>query len=262
MKGYTIMKYTFKTLRNIFVAILPVAILSVAGCSKSAEKHYHPYDDEYAGEDYAFFGGAGSTEEMLFVNTLGYIGENFAPSITYEIFTNCEDWKLVPDYSLCFKPEKSWVNMWPAEGKGDGRFKLSFDANVDQGDTRIVNINIVNGKGEVIKTIHVEQDQAQTTLLDVPAFLTTLNFDAETEKISSVPVNANVDWNAEVVDAIENDWIEISGKTKAKFEVSVKPNYSTEGRVGYITVYQVTNGNNSQTITIRQAGLPVPEPEE
>lgn len=240
------------------VLVASAAVVLTTGC-----KEEQPYvANGIDGPIYCEFGGTGSTEERLIVSTQGYIGDNYAISVSYDMYTNAPDWEIVPDYSECYDSEYDWVTASPTHGSHDGRFTLKFQANQRQGDTRCANVNIVSG-GQIIKTIRVEQEKAQTTQLYIQPFLQTLNFKADDEVIKTIPLDANVAWSARVNDD-ENgdpvDWIVISGVTKGKFDVSVLPNSGAD-REGSITVYQNTNGNNNIIVTIKQAGVGVADAE-
>lgn len=243
---------------KLFAVVAVVACLVfVSSCEKKndfdkSKYPYNAYDNENPGEEYLFFGQNNCTDESLTATLQGYIGSNYATSVTYDMYTNAKDWQIIPDYSECFDPDRQWVQVWPYEGTGDGRFTLKLDVNVSQGDTRYANVNIVSG-GKVWKTIRVAQDAAAATTLDVVSFMQTIQFSSDDESVKTIPVNANVAWEAEIVDEIENDWIHLTNKTKSKFEVNVDPNLTGESRTGYITIYQLSNGNNNLTITVKQA---------
>ena len=252
------MKRTFKYVKMLTVLVASAAVVLTTGC-----KEEQPYvANGIDGPIYCEFGGTGSTEERLIVSTQGCIGDNYAISVSYDMYTNAPDWEIVPDYSECYDSEYDWVTASPSIGSHDGRFTLKFQANQRQGDTRCANVNIVSG-GQIIKTIRVEQEKAQTTQLYIQPFLQTLNFKADDEVIKTIPLDANVAWSARVNDD-ENgdpvDWIVISGVTKGKFDVSVLPNSGAD-REGSITVYQNTNGNNNIIVTIKQAGVGVADAE-
>lgn len=252
------MKRTFKYVKMLTVLVASAAVVLTTGC-----KEEQPYvANGIDGPIYCEFGGTGSTEERLIVSTDSYIGENYALSITYDMYTNAEAWEIITDYSECYDPDYKWVTASPTHGSHDGRFTLEFQPNQRQGDTRYANVNIVSG-GQIIKTIRVEQDKAQTTQLYIQPFLQTLNFKADDEASKTIPLDANVAWSARVNDD-ENgdpvDWIVISGVTKGKFDVSVLPNSGAD-REGSITVYQNTNGNNNIIVTIKQAGVGVADAE-
>lgn len=252
------MKRTFKYVKMLTVLVASAAVVLTTGC-----KEEQPYvANGIDGPIYCEFGGTGSTEERLIVSTQGYIGDNYAISVSYDMYTNAPDWEIVPDYSECYDSEYDWVIASPSIGSHDGRFTLKFQVNQNQGDTRCANVNIVSG-GQIIKTIRVEQEKAQNTQLYIQPFLQTLNFKADDEVFKTIPLDANVAWSARVNDD-ENgdpvDWIVISGFTKGKFDVSVLPNSGAD-REGSITVYQNTNGNNNIIVTIKQAGVGVADAE-
>lgn len=110
----------------------------------------------YKNNKYVIFGNAGCTDELLLVDSHGYIGSYYSSCVTYEMYTNAESWKIVPDYSQCADPNIDWINIWPSSGHGDGRFSITVSANVDQGDARSANINIISND-KILKTIRVEQ---------------------------------------------------------------------------------------------------------
>lgn len=244
------MKKTFK-----YLMTLALCAVAFAGCKEET-----PYVCEGAdGEIYVKFGGTGTTDTRLLVSTDGYIGESYAVSVTYDMYTNADEWQIVADYSECYDPEHEWIESWPSSGNHDGRFTINFLANSKQGDTRYAKINIVS-HGEIIQTIEVEQDKSPNTQLYIQPFLQLQNFKATDDEnvVKTIPLDANVAWTARVDDDANGDpvdWIKIpeEGVTKAKFNVCVTPNNTGAERTGTITVYQNTNGNNNIVVTIKQA---------
>ena len=250
------MKKTFK-----YLMTLALCVVAFAGCKEET-----PYIcDGDSAEVYVKFGGTGTTDTRLLVTTDGYIGETYAVSVTYDMYTNADEWQIVPDYSECYDPEYKWITSWPSEGNYDGRFTLNFAANSKQGDTRFAKVNIVS-HGKVIQTIEIEQDKAPNTQFYIQPFLQVQNFtvtgkfeDGDNkgkEIVKTIPIDSNVAWTARIDDDAFGDpveWIKISGVTKAKFDISVEPNTTGEERQGTITVYQNTNGNNNIVVTVKQA---------
>ena len=250
------MKKTFK-----YLMTLALCVVAFAGCKEET-----PYLCEGdSAEVYVKFGGTGTTDTRLLVTTDGYIGETYAVSVTYDMYTNADEWQIVPDYSECYDPEYKWITSWPSEGNYDGRFTLNFAANSKQGDTRFAKVNIVS-HGKVIQTIEIEQDKAPNTQFYIQPFLQVQNFtvtgkfeDGDNkgkEIVKTIPIDSNVAWTARIDDDAFGDpveWIKISGVTKAKFDISVEPNTTGEERQGTITVYQNTNGNNNIVVTVKQA---------
>ena len=258
------MKKTFK-----YLMALALCAATFVGCKEET-----PYVCEGAGgEIYAIFAGTHSTDTRLLVTTDGYIGESYAVSVTYDMYTNADEWQIVPDYSECYDPEYKWISSWPSEGNYDGRFTLNFAANSRQGDTRYAKVNIVS-HGKVIKTIEVEQDKAQNTQLYIQPFLQVQSFSASgvyedgasvgQKVVKTIPLDTNVAWSARIDDDEFGDpveWIKITGVTKSKFDISVEPNLTGEARQGTITVYQNSNGNNNIVVTVKQAAEVQEEPE-
>lgn len=252
----TDMKKTFK-----YLMALALCAAAFVGCKEET-----PYVCEGAGgEIYVKFGGTGTTTTRLLVTTDGYIGETYAVSVTYDMYTNADEWQIVPDYSECYDPDYKWIESWPSEGNYDGRFTLNFQANSKQGDTRFAKVNVVS-HGQIIQTIEVEQEKAPITQFYIQPFLQVQNFTAsgvfeEGESagkavVKTIPLDSNVAWSARVDDDANGDpvdWIKVSGVTKAKFDISVEPNTTGEERQGTITVYQNTNGNNNIVVSVRQA---------
>ena len=246
-----------------YFAILALSVIAFASCKKET-----PYICEgNSSEIYVKFGGTGTTDTRLLVTTDGYIGETYAVSVTYDMYTNADEWQIVPDYSECYDPEYNWISSWPSEGNYDGRFTVNFQANSRQGDTRFAKINIVS-HGQVIQTIEVEQDKAPNTQFYIQPFLQVQSFTASgkyedgdnagKELVKTIPLDSNVAWSARVDDDANGDpveWIKVSGVTKAKFDISVEPNTTGEERQGTITVYQNTNGNNNIVVTVKQAAM-------
>lgn len=252
------MKYTVKYLKSAAYLLAFASMICITGC-KDDDDIYHPYDDVYSG-DYAIFAGSNSTEESLEVDTNGMIGESFANSMTYDMYTNAGDWKIEYDFSRCFnpKPEISWIEAWPNEGNGDGRFTIKFYANTDQGDTRYANINIVSG-GKIIKTIAVKQAGATSVRLGLAAtFMSILNLEANDTADKTVPLSVNVFWDAyvEYADEYSADWVHLKEITNVQnLQFNIDQNYTTETRTATIVIYQITDPNNTTTITINQKGV-------
>ena len=246
-----------------YFAILALSVIAFASCKKET-----PYICEgNSSEIYVKFGGTGTTDTRLLVTTDGYIGETYAVSVTYDMYTNADEWQIVPDYSECYDPEYKWISSWPSEGNYDGRFTLNFQANSRQGDTRYAKVNIVS-HGQVIQTIDIEQDKAPNTQFYIQPFLQVQSFTASgkyedgdnagKELVKTIPLDSNVAWSARIDDDANGDpveWIKVSGVTKAKFDISVEPNTTGEERQGTITVYQNTNGNNNIVVTVKQAAM-------
>jgi hypothetical protein len=258
LKSETDMKKSLK-----YFVILALSVIAFASCKKET-----PYICEgNSSEIYVKFGGTGTTDTRLLVTTDGYIGETYAVSVTYDMYTNADEWQIVPDYSECYDPEYKWISSWPSEGNYDGRFTVNFQANSRQGDTRFAKINIVS-HGQIIQTIEVEQDKAPNTQFYIQPFLQVQSFTASgkyedgdnagKELVKTIPLDSNVAWSARVDDDANGDpveWIKVSGVTKAKFDISVEPNTTGEERQGTITVYQNTNGNNNIVVTVKQAAM-------
>ena len=250
------MKKTFK-----YLMTLALCVVAFAGCKEEA-----PYICEGdSAEVYVKFGGTGTTDTRLLVTTDGYIGETYAVSVTYDMYTNADEWQIVPDYSECYDPDYKWITSWPSEGNYDGRFTLNFAANSKQGDTRYAKVNIVS-HGQIIQTIEIEQDKAPNTQFYIQPFLQVQSFTASglyaygtnagKPVIKTVPLDSNVAWSARIDDDANGDpveWIKVTGVTKAKFDISVEPNTTGEERQGTITVYQNTNGNNNIVVTVKQS---------
>lgn len=250
------MKKTFK-----YLMALALCATAFVGCKEEA-----PYVCEgLEGDIYVKFGGTGTTDTRLLVTTDGYIGETYAVSVTYDMYTNADEWQIVPDYSECYDPEHKWIESWPSEGNYDGRFTLNFQANSKQGDTRFAKVNIVS-HGQIIQTINIEQDKAPITQFYIQPFLQKQTFTASgvyedgvnagKAVVKTIPLDSNVAWSARVDDDANGDpvdWIVVSGVTKAKFDISVAPNTTGAERKGTITVYQNTNGNNNIVVTVEQA---------
>jgi lipoprotein len=240
------MKQTLRYARIFTAAVASVAVLGFTGC-KDDDDHYITYGD---GEQYVIFGDSGCTDELLIVNTSGYIGTALAGSVTYDMYTNVDSWQIVPDYSQCVDPNLSWITSWPSEGNHDGRFRIEIGANVSQGETRYADINIVS-KGQIVKTIKVEQNAAAQVLLEVTSFLRNVTFFANDTKVQTIPVNANVFWEIMIPDDAE-EWITVSDVTKSKFDVSVKPNTTGADRSAQLQIFQISNPNNVQRVMITQ----------
>ena len=246
-----------------YFAILALSVIAFASCKEAT-----PYICEgNNSEIYVKFGGTGTTDTRLLVTTDGYIGETYAVSVTYDMYTNADEWQIVPDYSECYDSEYEWISSWPSEGNYDGRFTLNFQANSRQGDTRFAKVNVVS-HGKVIQTIDIEQDKAPITQFYIQPFLQVQSFTASGNYedgenagkplVKTVPLDSNVAWSARVDDDANGDpveWIKVSGVTKAKFDITVDPNTSVEERQGTITVYQNTNGNNNIVVTVKQAAM-------
>ena len=252
------MKKMFK-----YITVVAISVLTFLGCNQ--EDHYVLYGN--GGETYVVFSKQATTAEYLTVNTAGtQIGEKRVASVTYDMYTNAEKWEIVPDYSECFDPSKKWVHSWPSEGNGDGRFTLTFDENVYQGDTRFSNVNIVSN-GKIIKTIRVAQDPMAT---DTPIYIfrSVLNFGADETSMKAVPVSASVSWS--LTDPVDSegdpaDWVIIKNVTKGKFDIQCAPNHTGFERQATLLVYQNSDGNTNITITVTQSAEsfeePTPEPE-
>lgn len=241
------MKQTLRYAKFFTAVLASAAVLGFTGC-KDDDDHYVALGDK--GPKYVIFGEKGCVDELLLVDTRGYIGSSYAGSVTYEMYTNVDSWQIVPDYSQCVYTDRPWINSWPSEGNHDGRFVISINANVDQGETRYADINIMS-KGKVVKTIKVEQNAAAQVILDVTAFLRNVTFYANDTKVQTVPVNANVFWDIMIPDDAE-DWVSVANVTKSKFDVSVKPNNTGADRSAILQIFQVSNPNNVQRVTITQ----------
>lgn len=255
------MKYTVKYLKSAAYLLALASMISVTGC-KDDDNIYHPYDDVYSG-DYAIFAGSGSTAEELVLDTNGMISELYANSISYDMFTNAGDWYIDYDYSACFNfdpndSSKRWISAWPSEGNGDGRFTLKFSSNTLQGDTRHAKVNIISN-GKILKTISVAQAGATTVRLNlVAAFMSVLTREYDYTEVISVPLDANVAWDAYVEYNDENDsnWIHLAEEQaplNLRFNLDV--NHSTSTRSATIVIYQISDSYNTVNITVNQHGI-------
>lgn len=251
------MKHTVKYLKSAAYLLALVSMVGFVGCNEK-ESIYHPYDEDYSGE-YVFFGGNGSTAELLELDTNGSIRDVFSNQISYEMYTNTGDWRLEFDFSQCFNPNPtlSWIEAWPREGNGDGRFTLKFLANTDQGDTRYANVNVVSGD-KVIKTIAIKQAGAASVRLNLAAtFNSVINLAAEAAQ-KTLALNVNVFWDAyvEYDDEFGPDWLHLNEITNYQnLQFSADPNYTTETRMATIVIYQISDPNNTLTVTVNQRGL-------
>lgn len=259
------MKKTFK-----YLMALTLCAVTLVAC-----KEEKPYVANGAdGEIYVEFGGTGTTDTRLLVTTDGALSTTYAMTVVFDMYTNADEWQIVPDYSECYDPSYKWISSWPSEGNYDGRFEIEFQANTRQGDTRYAKINIVS-HGKVIKTIEVEQEKANITQFYIQPFLQIQNFTASGKfesgdnegqtVVKTIPIDTNVAWSARIDDDEFGDpveWIKVSGVTKAKFDVTVEPNDTGAERQGTITVYQNTNGNNNIVVTVKQAAVKQEEPEQ
>ncbi|MBQ7856467.1 MAG: BACON domain-containing protein [Alistipes sp.] len=256
------MKKTFKYVKVLSVAVMAFATLTLTGCKEDSQ--YITYGD--SDEIYVTFAGTGSTETELFVTENGYIGANYATSLTYDMYTNAEEWEIVPDYSDCFEPRHNWVKIWPSKGNYDGRFTISFVQNVVQGDTRNVKINVVS-KGQIIKTITAAQDGFTLSFFIQP-FLTIQNFDWNPTKAKSVSVTSNVKWNVRVNDGEDGlpvEWVHVAipSDSNSNFNITCDPNTTGFDREATLTVYQESDVNNYKIVTVKQAAESFEEvPEE
>ncbi len=251
------MKKTFKYVKVLSVAVMAFATLALTGCKK--ESQYITYGD--ADQIYVTFAGTGATETELFVTQEGFIGKNYATTYTYDMYTNASEWEIVPDYSECFEPRHNWVTIWPSSGNYDGRFKISFTQNVVQGDTRVVNLNIVS-KGQIIKTIRAEQKGFDLTFFIQP-FLTIQNFDWNPTKAKSVSVTANVKWNVRVNDDEDGfpvEWVRANITGSFAFDIYCDPNTTGFDREATLTVYQESDVNNYKIVTVKQKAEAFEEP--
>ena len=253
------MKKTMKYLKSAMLfASLAVVAGCVTGCSDD-KTYYSPFRDEIKG-NYAIFRGT-NTSESLEVDTKGMIGESFTNTITYEFFTTYKDWYLQFDTSTCFMPNEEWIHAWPGEGSGDGRFTLTFDSNTVEGDVRHADINIVTKKGhKIIKTIKVAQAGSTTVRLNlVASFQSILNMEASDTAERSIAINANVFWDKEVryADEFTTPWVHVveGDNNPYALRFNLDENFSTETRTATIVIYQVSNPDNTTTITINQKGV-------
>lgn len=259
------MKNKFRYLKSATM-LLSLAVL--AGCftgCKDDEEHYTPFRDEIKGS-YAIFKGT-NTSESLEVDTKGMIGDTFSNTMTYEFYTTYNDWYIQFDTSSCFLPSEEWIHSWPGEGSGDGRFTISFDSNTVEGETRHANINIVTKKGhKIIKTIKVAQAGSTSVRLNlVASFQSILNMEANDTAERTIAINANVFWDKEVqyADEYTLPWVHIveGDNNPYALRFNIDENFSTEPRTATIVIYQVSNPDNTTTITINQKGVATGEGE-
>ena len=243
--------------------MLFASLAAVAGCFTGCndnDNHYSPFRDEIKGA-YAIFAGSNNTSESLEVDTKGMIGETFTNTTTYDFYTTYNDWYIEFDTSTCFMPTEEWIHAWPEEGSGDGRFTLRFDANTVEGDIRHADINIVTKKGhKIIKTIKVAQAGSTSVRLNlVASFQSILNMAADDTAERSIAINANVFWDKEVryADEFTMPWVHIveGDNNPYALRFNLDENFSNETRTATIVIYQVSNPDNTTTITINQRGV-------
>ncbi len=237
------------------------SMICITGC-KDDDDIYHPYDDVYGGE-YAIFAGSGSTAEELVLDTNGMISGIFSNLISYDMFTNAGDWYIDYDYSECFNfdpndSSKRWIYAWPNEGNGDGRFSLKFSTNTLQGDTRYAKVHVISN-GKILKTISVAQAGATTVRLNlVAAFMAILNRECDDTEMISVPLDANVAWDAyvEYDDDNNSNWVHLAEEqSPLNLRFNLDANHSMDTRSATIVIYQISDSYNTVTITVNQHGI-------
>ena len=240
------MKIILKYLKPATVLLAMSMAFGLASCDKDKNEEY-----------YSYFAGKNSTLESLEVDNKGMIGDTFSRQMTYDFYTNAGEWVIEYDYSKCYFPNNSWMDSWPKEGSGEGRFTITIDPNDKEGEPRSAKINIVTKTGKVLKTIDVVQAASTSVMLRLTAtFQSVINMEATDTADRRVGILANVFWDAYVVD--EPDWVHLSidKDVRENFTFNLDEN-TGDARSATIVIYQISNDRNTTTVTINQAAAAV-----
>lgn len=162
-------------------------------------------------------------------------------SLYFYVESNVGKWKLSPG-----EGHETWVEIWPAEGKGDGRFGIKATPNTSA-YPRDYSINLLNSAGQVMGSIPVYQDPAPPSL--AINYSTTPKFVSSLGETFVVKVTANIAWQATTNDS----WITIGEVTDSTQQIVIGQNPAVQ-REGSIT-FSMIGVDQSVTMYIKQLDL-------
>ena len=155
--------------------------------------------------------------------------------------SNIGKWKLSPG-----EGHEKWVDIWPAEGKDDGRFGIKATPN-PSAYPRDYTINVLNSRGQIMGRIPVYQDPAPPSL--EINYSTTPKFVASIGESFIVKVTANIAWMA----TTNETWITIGEATDSTQTIIIQQNPAVQ-REGSIT-FSMIGVDQSVTMYIKQLDL-------
>lgn len=162
-------------------------------------------------------------------------------SMYFYMESNVGKWTLSPG-----EGQESWVEIWPAEGEGDGRFGIKALPN-PSAYPRDYTINVVNSAGQIMGRLPIYQDPAPPSLKinysSTPKFVSSLG------ETFQVKVTANIAWIA-----VANDsWITIGEVTDSTQQIIINQNAAGQ-RNGSVT-FSMVGVEESVTLFITQLDL-------
>ncbi len=176
------------------------------------------------------------------------IPENFVDSFPkkggsryFYMESNIGAWRLVPDAG-----RENSVEIWPNEGKNDGRFGVKILENPTAYELNF-NINVVNSAGQVMGRIPFNQEPSDPFLK--------INYSSSPKFVASigekfpVKVSANIAWEA----VSNDDWLTIAEATDSTQMILVDKNEGVQ-RSGSIT-FSMIGEDESLTMFITQLDL-------
>ncbi|MDO9634304.1 MAG: DUF5689 domain-containing protein [Paludibacter sp.] len=155
--------------------------------------------------------------------------------------SNIGKWTLSPG-----EGHEKWVDIWPAEGKDDGRFGIKATPN-PSAYPRDYTINVLNSRGKIMGSFPVYQDPSAPAL--AINYSSTPKFVASIGETFIVKVTANIAWQATTNDS----WITVGEATDSTQSIVIAQNPAVQ-REGSIT-FSMIGVDQSVVLYVKQLDL-------
>lgn len=220
-------------------AIYVFAFLFVAAMASCSSDD----DDKIDGTAYVKLGIREKGEDKLVDENYEYSTNYTAvSSVSYFMFSNLPEWTIETE-----KPEDAaWAEIWPKEGKKDGRFYLKIYQNMLYEErSTIINIKY---KGVVYKSFKVTQTAGVAT---IGLSMTSVTSSSSSNRNFLITVTTNTSgWIA----TADVTWLRIVKQTDTQLGMQIDeyPEGQTEDRKAVVTVSSVDDPNVKATFTVTQ----------
>lgn len=226
---YNILKFTKLC---IIGALSLLFIAPVTSCSDD--------DEEQISDPYVELGLRKNSVDNLvddsYELTAGSTGES---SVSYFIFSNLSDWTIETQKA----EDATWVEIWPKEGKKDGRFYVKIYENQTL-EARSSKISIVS-EGKAYRTFSVNQSAGSNGI-----WLSMSSVSVESpsnEFLITVKTNTS-GWIA----TSDVSWLKITRQTDTQLGMEIDANTGTADRVANVAVTSMDNPNVKATFKVTQ----------
>ena len=219
----------------ILYALAFFFVMSVASCSDD--------DDKIDGEPYVKLGIRVDGEDLLLPLDYEYT-TNYAAvgSISYFMFSNLPEWTIETENPK----DEAWAEIWPKEGKKDGRFYLKLYHNMLFED-RTTTIN-VKYKGTTYKSFKVTQTAGVPALALSKGSVTS---DTNEYRHFQITVTTNTSgWIA----TSDVTWLQIQQQTETDLHMVIDeyPADQEKDRVAIVTISSLDYPDLKGTFTVTQ----------